>query len=219
MNFDTAKNLGGVGALLLFVGAILFFVHPFIGGFTEFVGLILVLVALYGLSEHYKESGIFSNALFSVVAGVVGAVLVAVVAFFVLLSSFVDLLQKIFPGWNGTNWSALSGMTPETANLNPSDVLPLLLSLAVIWIVVWMFAIAVTFLFRKSLKSLAAKSGTGLFSTAGLLMLIGGVLMVVFIGLLLIWVGFLLLAIAFFQMKKQEPASADATMAPPPPTI
>jgi uncharacterized membrane protein len=219
MNFDTAKNLGGIGALLLFVGAILFFVHPFIGGTTAFIGLILVLVTLNSLSEHYKESGIFSNALYGFIASIVGAVMVAVVAFVVLLSSFVDLVQKIFPGWNGTDWGALSGMTPNTANLNPVDILPLLLSLAVVWIVVWMFAIAVTFLFWKSLKALAVKSGTGLFSTAGLIMLIGGLLVIVFIGVVLIWVGFLLLTVAFFQMKKQEPASVDATMAPPPSTI
>jgi uncharacterized membrane protein len=82
---------------------------------------------------------------------------------------------------------------------------PFLVGLFVALAVLWVFAIIATYFVRRSLVSLSAKSGVGLFSTAGLLMLVGAVLIIAFgLGLLLIWIGALILAIAFFTMKPQE---------------
>jgi uncharacterized membrane protein len=66
----------------------------------------------------------------------------------------------------------------------------------------------------RALGTLSTKSGVGLFSTAGLLLLIGAVLIVLFgIGLILIWISALLLAIAFFQLRAQQAPPPTSTAA------
>ena len=207
MTIETNKALGGVGAILMFIGII-----PVISSYAiiELIGLILVMVALYNLASYYTERGIFNNALYGLIAGIVGGVIAAVVVFVSVITSLTDFLYQIFPTWNG-DWTALSGLTPDVSNLNPTDILPFVGGILAALAILWIFAIIAAFFVRRSLVSLSAKSGVGLFSTAGLLMLIGSVLIIAFgLGLILIWISALLLAIAFFQIKPQQQTSAAA---------
>ncbi len=221
MNLESSKTLGGIGAILLFIG-----VFPVINyfGIIDLVGAILVLVGLYGLSGYLRERGILNNALIAVIVLIVGTIIVAVLAFTVLFANASTILHQIYPGWDG-NWSTLQGMTPDPNafnNVNISDWLPIIGALATLWVGAWIIAIISTFFLRRSLVTVANKSTTGLFGTAGLLILIGGFLAVIAIGYLLIWIGFLLLAIAFFQLKPTEPTAtqppATAYSPAPPPT-
>jgi uncharacterized membrane protein len=207
MSIETNKALGGVGAILMFIGII-----PVISAYAviELIGLILVMVALYNLASYYTERGIFNNALYGLIAGIVGGVIAAVVVFVAVISSLTDFLYQIFPTWNG-DWTALSGLTPDVSNLNPTDILPFIGGIFAALAILWIFAIISAFFVRRSLVSLSAKSNVGLFSTAGLLLLIGSVLIIAFgLGLILVWISALLLAIAFFQIKPQQPTSAAA---------
>ena len=207
MTIETNKALGGVGAILMFIGII-----PVISSYAiiELIGLILVMVALYNLASYYTERGIFNNALYGLIAGIVGGVIAAVVVFVAVITSLTDFLYQIFPTWNG-DWTALSGLTPDVSNLNPTDILPFVGGILAALAILWIFAIIAAFFVRRSLVSLSAKSGVGLFSTAGLLLLIGSVLIIAFgLGLILVWISALLLAIAFFQIKPQQPTSAAA---------
>jgi uncharacterized membrane protein len=115
--------------------------------------------------------------------------------------------MKLYPTWNG-DWStitSLSGMTPNTNNIALGDVIPFISAALVIIVILWVFAIIATLLYRRSLKQLSAKTNVGLFSTTGMLLLIGAVLIIALgFGLLLIWIAALILAIAFFTMKPQE---------------
>jgi len=213
MSVENDRILGGIGALLMFIGVI-----PYISyfGIIELIGLILVMIALYNFGSHYKEGGIFNNALYAIILGIVGAVVAAAVLFIAVLSNLVSFLQTIFPGWNGTDWAALQGMTPNTSNINFSTIQNLLGGLIATFVIIWIFAIVVAFFFRRSWGKLASKSDVGLFSTAGLLLLIGAVLTIVIIGALLIWIAMLLLAIAFFRIKPDTPMPQTATMPPSP---
>jgi uncharacterized membrane protein len=205
MAIETNKALGGIGAILMFIGII-----PVISSYAviELIGLILVMVALYNLASYYTERGIFNNALYGLIAGIVGGVIAAVVVFVAVITSLTDFLYQIFPTWNG-DWTALSGLTPDVSNLNPTDILPFVGGIFVALAILWIFAIISAFFVRRSVVSLSEKSGVGLFSTAGLLILIGSVLIIAFgLGLILIWISALLLAIAFFQIKPQQPTSA-----------
>ena len=205
MTIETNKALGGVGAILMFIGII-----PVISSYAiiELIGLILVMVALYNLASYYTERGIFNNALYGLIAGIVGGVIAAVVVFVAVITSLTDFLYQIFPTWNG-DWTALSGLTPDVSNLNPTDILPFVGGILGALAILWIFTIIAAFFVRRSVVSLSEKSGVGLFSTAGLLMLIGSVLIIAFgLGLILIWISALLLAIAFFQIKPQQPTSA-----------
>lgn len=201
MSIETNKTLGGVGAILMFVGII-----PVINsyGVIELIGLILVMVALYNLASYYTERGIFNNALYGLIAGIVGGVIAVGAVILSVLTSLTDFIYTLYPDWNG-DWSALSGLTPNPSNFSLDAILPFLSGIFAALLILWVFAIISTYFVRRSLISLSAKSGVGLFSTAGLLMLIGAVLIIAFgTGLILIWISALILAIAFFTMKPQE---------------
>ena len=207
MTAESSKNLGGIGALLMFIG-VLPYVNYF--GIIELIGAILVLIALHGLGSYYKEEGIFNNALYGIIAGIVGVVLAVVVGIAIVLPDIKDFILKIFPSWNG-DWStlsSLSGMTPITANIDFGDIIPFIVAAIVIVAILWVFGIISAFLVRRSLKQLSTKANVGLFSTAGLLLLIGAVLIIVGFGLLLIWIAVLLVAIAFFTMHPESGAMA-----------
>jgi len=218
MTIETSKNLGGIGAILMFIG-----IFPIINtyGIVELIGAILILVALHGFAGYYKEKGIFSNAIYGVIAGIVGIITAAAIGFAIVLPSIKDFLMKIYPTWNGS-WSTISsfsGMTPATTNIGFSDVAPFIAAAIVIVVILWIFTILATFLFRRSLRQLSTKTSVGLFSTTGLLLLIGGALTIIFVGYILIWISALILAIAFFTMKPHEPQPPQmVSPSPPPPT-
>lgn len=216
MTLESSKTLGGVGAVLLLVGTIPF-AEPYVG-VVALVGFILVLIALHGLAEIYKENGIFTNALYGFITAIVGVVAAGVTAIYVIFytSILTNFLYKIYPGWNGS-WSSLSGMTPTTSNITFSDVAPVLGAVFGILAVLWIFLIISSFFNRRSLKTLATKTSINLFSTAGLLLLVGAALAIVVVGLALMWVAILLMAIAFFQIKSTPEQFAPAP-APPPQT-
>lgn len=219
MTIESSKNLGGVGALLMFIG-----IFPYISyfGIVELIGVILVLVALHGFGSYYKEEGIFNNALYGIITGIVGVVLAVAIGIAIVLPNIKDFLMKIFPSWNG-DWStisSLSGMTPNTSSIAIGDFIPFIEAAIVVFVILWVFAIIATFFVRRSLKQLSAKTNFGLFSTTGLLLLIGAVLIILFgLGLLLMWIATLILAIAFFTMHPQpaQPTMTTATSPPPNP--
>ncbi len=208
LTLESSKTLGGIGAILMFIGVI-----PYISyfGIVELIGAILVLWALYGLGNYYKEGGIFNNALYGIITGIVGVVLAAAVGIAIVLPNIKDFLIKLFPSWNG-DWSTLSsfsGMTPDTSNIGVGDVLPFVVDAIVIFVILWVCAIIAMFLMRRSLTQLSAKSNVGLFGTAGLMLLIGAFLVIVVgLGLILIWIAALILAIAFFSLNPtQQPST------------
>ena len=206
MNLMTCKYLGGVGALLLFIGVI-----PWIStyGILAFVGLIMVLAALYGLAGVYKEQGIFNNAILGTAIGIGGIVAIGVVVFFTL----IDLLKAIIPGWNG-DWTALQNVNPAdiSANITFQAIQPFITSFLIGLLLLFVIAIAVAFFFRRSFILVANKTGTSLFATTGLLLLIGAIFTIILIGLLLIWIAILLLAIAFFTIRTQASLPQQAPM-------
>ena len=212
MTIESSKNLGGIGALLLFIGAI-----PVVPYFSivAVVGVILIMIALHGFASFYKERGIFNNALYGVFAGIAGAVIAAIVAFAVILVNIEDFLYELYPNWNG-DLSSIQGLTPDMSNFDPTTIFPLIAGMLIVIAVVWIFSIIAAFFVRRSLNQVSNKTSTGLFGTAGLLLLIGAALTIVGIGVILMWIAALLLAIAFFTMKVTETAPAPESYPPPP---
>jgi uncharacterized membrane protein len=204
MTLESSKNLGGIGALLMFLG-----VFPYINtfGIIELVGAILILIGLHGFASYYKEQGIFNNAIYGIIAGIVGVVVAISIGILIVLPSIKEFVLKIYPTWDG-NWqslSSLSGMTPVSTNIGFSDIVPFITAAIVIVLILWIFAIISAFFVRKSLRQLSEKTTVGLFSTTGLLLLIGAALIIIVgIGAILMWIAMLILAIAFFTMKPQE---------------
>ena len=210
MTLETSKNLGGVGALLIFLGPLLGVV-PGIGGYTgllSLIGAILVLVALKGFADYYKEAGIFNNGLYAIITAIVGAVAIFALMFFALVSLFAELL----PGFDITDiqaWSRLPEVLSQLTNIGPllNSIGMILLALVVLFLVL----VITAFFLRRSFGLMAAKTGVGLFGTTGLLLLIGAILTIIVIGIFLFWIATLLLAIAFFSVRVQEPQTPQIT--------
>jgi uncharacterized membrane protein len=223
MSLQSSKNLGGIGAILLVIGPFLVFV-PFVSAYASgaigLIGLILVLIALNRLANYHNDRRIFTNALYGVIIEIV-----AVIATFAALiyevfytNLFSSLFDKIYgTGWN---WSTIPSMTPNTANVGYNDVISIVGTILLVGVIFFILTIVATVLIWRSLKALSTKAKVGLFSTAGILMIVGAVLTIILIGLIILWIGVLLLAVAFFTMKPQEPVMT-ATVPPqqmPPPS-
>jgi uncharacterized membrane protein len=203
VSIESNKNLGGIGAILMFIG-VLPYANFF--GIVTLVGLILVLIAMYGLAKEYKESGIFNNAFYGIVTAIVGVVIFVAVAVYALFDFLADIGLTIGAG-NFTDWAtSLTQMdwTNVGLNLIGNFLVYIFLDLAILFV----FVVVTAILLRKSLGLLSAKSGVGLFGTTGILLLVGAVLTIIAIGLILMWIALLILAVAFFSIKPQQ--------APPP---
>jgi uncharacterized membrane protein len=209
MTLESSKNLGGIGAILLVIGAPAFFVQPILS-VIGIVGIVLMLISLNGLSGYYQERGIFANALYGFIALIIGVIVTfAAIAYLLFYTSFItDLVSTIYPGFNG-DWSTLPNLNPNT-NVNPNYLIPFIGPILSIVAFLWIFIIIDSFFIWRSLKTLAWKSTVSLFATAGILLLIGSFLVIAFgLGLLLMWIGVFLMAIAFFKLKQlpEQPIS------------
>jgi uncharacterized membrane protein len=209
MTLESRKNLSGVGALLIVIGSLGFTV-PYAAILT-LIGLILLLIGLKGLADHYHEGGIFNNTLYSIILEIVGVVVAVAMIVVTAVAALTSLGINLS---NVTDWATFG---TELANrlTNFADFGALWTFIGAViaaLIVLYAFVIIAAIFFRRSLNSLSAKTGVGLFGTAGILMLIGAVLTIVLIGLLLIWIAWILVAVAFFRIKTQ---TAQAPPQPP----
>jgi uncharacterized membrane protein len=204
MDFQTNKTLGGIGAILLFIGC-LTFISPAVG-ILGLIGFILVLIALNGFANYYKEKGIFNNALYGIIIFIIGVVVTIAVAIFIL----VDFLTSL--GIDLTNWQSLQ--TVDWASImTPDKIIGLVGSGIVALVILFIFCILGAYFLRKSLDLLATKTDVKLFATTGLIILIGAVLTIVLIGFILLFVAILLLIISFFSIK--TPTSTTETSQTP----
>ena len=162
-------------------------------------GLILVLISLKGLSDYHKENGIFKYALFGFIAAVVGGLIALALA----LTAAVGLFQALGINIeNATNLTTMPQINYQNVDINA--LTPYLLTLLASLIILLIFSLAMAIMIRKSLGLLSKKTGVSLFSTTGLIMVIGAGLTVILIGLFLLRISLLLLSIAFFSIRPQQ---------------
>lgn len=195
MNLETSKNLGGIGAILVAIGGLATFGHG-LAGLLSLIGIILVFIAAKGLADHYGEAGIFNNALYALIMGIIGVLALIGLLVFSVLSAIADL------GIDTTDWANLGPQLQQRLMGGDMDFIwKLLGSIVLAWVVLSICVIIAAIFSRKSLNLASAKTAVGMFGTAGILMLIGGILAIVFIGYLLIWIAWILIAVAFFSIR------------------
>lgn len=187
MSLESNKTLCGVGAILVALGSFV----PFLG----LVGIILVLVGMKGLADYYNEAGIFQNALYGLIFGIIGIIVAGI---FLLSTFFGGLFRGMMMGDGEFFGFSLAG---------------LILALVALFI----FFLLEAIFYKKSFNLIAAKSGEKMFDTAGTLLLIGAILTVIIVGLILILVAWILAAVAFFSIKATSPPPAPPPPPPPPP--
>ena len=210
MDLNTSKILGGTGALLMFI-SILPYVNRF-GSAVWFIGLILIMIGAYGVANHYREPGIFNNALYGVVVVIIGLVATVALAFFAFVNIFSDLGLTLS---NVSIWETMITQITESQWIDAffKGAGYIFLTLAVFFA----FIVVAAVFFRKSMTATAQKTGVGLFGTAGMIVLIGAILTIIAFGIILLWISLLIIAIAFFQIKP-EPAPQMQPVPPPQPT-
>jgi uncharacterized membrane protein len=207
MTLQSNKTLGGVGALLMVISPCSGFVVGAFSSVLGLVGLILVLIAVKGLSDHYKEPSIFNNSLYGVILSIVGVVVFVAALFVTALSFFTNVL--------GVELSTAFSDPTAFANIEWTEAMILdnlldhVAALIGSLVILFIFVVVAAIFYRKSLTTLAEKTGVGLFGTAGLLLLIGAVLTIIAIGFVLVWVAEILLTVAFFRIR------AEPTQPPP----
>lgn len=199
MTLESSKTLGGVGAILVVIGFLGFFAYGYTA-LLSLIGIIITLIALKGMADHYNETGIFNNALYGFITLIIGVVaFIATVIIMILMA-----ISNIDIDW--TNPTAIQQYFMDMNNLW-SIIGTLIMALVVLFI----FVIISAIFFRKSLTSLSTKSGEKIFETAGLLWLIGAVLTIILIGFIIIGIAWILIAVGFFSIKPTAPPQ------PPPP--
>ncbi len=213
MDFDTSKILGGIGALLLFIGCIPYISGPTFG-ILPLIGIILLLIGLKGMADYYREAGIFNNALYGTVLAIVGIV----ISVAIIMVSSLGLIANMFPDWNG-DWASLAQIDPTQipTDMDFNSVAPFLAGILISLVILFVFVLLVAFLYRRSLNLLRDKSNIGLFGSAATVLLIGAVLTIILIGLVLVWIAILLVAIAFFQLKEPQTQTSIPQYPPPNP--
>ncbi len=185
--FESSKLLAAIGSIMLFLAFI-----PSVGPIIGIVGIILVLIGMKGLAEHYRDDSIYRNAFTGVIFGIVGLIALAVGGF---------SLGAIF-------------------SLGVAGIIGGILGLLLLLVVVFVFILLMAINFRKALFALADRSGEHLFHTAGTLLFIGAALTIVFfIGLILVFIAWIIATIAFFSIKTNVPSysyTPPPTSQPPP---
>ena len=147
--------------------------------FLSLIGIILVLIAMKGMGDYYNDDDIFKNALLGFIFGIVGVIaLVAVILMFAFGFSTVS------PFITDSTAIAFSGFG----------------LFIIAFIVLYVFSLIAAIFYKKSLDNLSEKSGERMFSTAGLILLIGAAIPL--IGEILKFVAWILAAVSFFNIKK-----------------
>ena len=189
-NPESSKTLAAVGALLMFLNVV-----PGLG----IIGIILLIIGIKGLSEYYRDDGMYRDALRGLIFGIIGSIAVSV--FFVLAI------------WGGLFSTFAFGLAGAVAGV---------IGIIVVVIIAFIFYLLMAMNFRRSLDALAQRSGENNFHTAGTLLWWGAILSIVVVGFFLVWIAFLIAAIAFFSMRLgpaqpyQQPKYD--YIPPPPPT-
>ena len=211
MTLESSKTLGGVGSLLMVISPLSGYAVGGFGGLLGLVGLILVLISVKGLADHYNDGDIFNNTLYGVVFTIIGGVAFAA-AMIVGAAGFLSQLN-IDVSTMGTDPAAFSTVDWEGA-LNFDILMDFVAIIVVALVVLFALLVVSAIFYRKSLNTLSEKTGVGLFGTTGMLILIGAILTIIAVGALILWVALILLTVAFFSIKSEPTTVAS----PPPPT-
>jgi len=184
-------------SLLIVVGPVLLIPIMFVLIFANITGVVLIplyavvfsaglssiilfTVAMRRLAMHYREPSIFNNALYAVLANVVGTA----------VAVFIEILILSFVTHNFTSSTSVSNAT----------FLGVMISFFMIFAVIFVFSVVGSVFYNRAFSSLAEKSGINSFKEAGTLILIGTALTIVFVGGVVVWVGWIFAAMSFSKL-------------------
>jgi len=167
-DFDTSKILAGIGSLI----------------FGGFIGMILVLLGMKGLSEHYKDRRIYDGLIMGAVLLIISSILV------------VSGLSVIYVGIIATFATMGFGVGAGIIGV---------IGGIVCFIIGFILALLAVKYIKNCFAALAERSGENMFNTASKLIWVGAILTIIGIGFFIMWIGFIIAAIGFFTLKDNQP--------------
>jgi uncharacterized membrane protein len=183
---SNAKTLGGVGSIL-----VLLTIAPTVGWILGIVGFVMILVAVKYIADNVKEQKIFNNMITAVVTSILGITVGSLVVLATVLNAFSH-------GY----FSSAYPFTPSAAVTLAQWVTfgtEIGIGLLAAWI---LFVVSAVFL-RRSYNAIGSRLNVHMFSTAGLLYLIGAATTVIGVGFLILFVAEILTAVAFFSLPER----------------
>ena len=195
-SLSEAKMLGGIGSILLLVGAPI----PQIGFVVSIVGLILQFIAIKNISEIVQDQSIFSNFLINFIFGIlaIGSVLI------VLIATIGSVGGISF-------FTALEGMNRTQPAEIFSYIQPLLSGCILALVVMWILLLIGAIYLRKSYNSIAEQTNVETFKTTGTLYLVGTASIIFIVGFLIIFIARIFEIISFFSIPDNPPKIEDET--------
>lgn len=184
-SLQTAKILGGIGALLMLIGGIV----PSTIGVLSFIGFIMVFIAVKMIADETNEKAIFDNYLYSFIAGIIAFVVLIAMVFIVFTS--VGGLEFFM----GLQSSAMTDPLEIFETLQP-----VLFGAIAALVIFWIIAVIASLFYRKSFNLIAEKTGVKWFGTAGLLIFVGTITTIILVGFILLLIGSIIEIIAFFSL-------------------
>lgn len=185
-SLSNAKTLGGIGSILVLLTA-----APNVGWVLGILGFVMILVAVKYISDNLNESKIFNNMITAVALSIAGILVASLVVATTMLSAFANgYFASTYPFTPSASVTTAQWITFGTA---------IGLGLLAAWI---FFLVSAVFL-RRSYNSIGSKLNVHMFSTAGLLYLIGAATAVVGVGFLILFVAEILTAVAFFSLPER----------------
>ena len=148
-------------------------------GIITFVGFIMFIVAMYKLSNYYKEPKIFTNILYAVILSLVGGASMIAIIFGFLFTSITPFIG-------------------QPSSTSSSFFLQFVLAIGAIVVGALVLGIVSGLLYMRAFNRLADRSGVDGFKTAGILYLVGVIVPIV--G----WIAWILAYMGFSQLKPTQ---------------
>ncbi len=190
-SLSNAKTLGGIGSILVLLTA-----APSVGWVLGILGFVMILVAVKYISDDLKEKKIFNNMITAVVLSIAGILVGSLVILTTVLSAFANgYFSSTYPFTPSASITTAQWITFGTA---------IGLGLFGAWI---FFLVSAVFL-RRSYNSIGSKLDVHMFSTAGLLYLIGAATTVIGVGFFILFLAEILTAVAFLSLPARTPEVA-----------
>ena len=193
-SLSEAKMLGGIGTILLLVGAPI----PQVGFIVSIVGLILQFIAIKNISEILHDQSIFSNFLINFIFGILA------------IGSVIIVLIATIGSVGGISFfTAFEGMNPTQPAEIFSYIQPLLSGCIVALVVMWILLLLGAIYLRKSYNRIAEQTNVETFKTTGTLYLIGTASIIFIVGFLIIFIARIFEIISFFSLPDEIPSNTE----------
>jgi len=198
-SLSEAKMLGGIGTVLLLVGAPI----PQIGFFVSIVGLILQFIAVKNISEIVNEQSIFSNFLINFIFGMLA------------IGSIIIVMIATIGSVGGISFfTALENMNPTHPSEILSYVQPLLSGCILALVIMWILLLLGAIYLRKSYNEIAEQTNVETFKTTGTLYLIGTATIIIIVGFLIILIARIFEIISYFSLPDSTPSKVKEDTSP-----